>query len=337
MKNMDDMGTKLELDDIDLNPDDPSLGDLDSPDVSNNSPDASESMEQLDPLDNFLMTSANAETIISSTVTMTHSNSNNSTPNANSIPHATYSRAHRQSPKKPPPPPPQKKSPNRNDTPPARLRSLICDANGIIIAEMVFRCMVCAKIHDSSGEAQTHYQDEHMDENDEKPNDEKQGTNNDLGIDLKSNGSVNDSARNSPLDEEDLSQPLPPMPMQLLEEEDEDDDSDLDGANGILATPAVTISVPGNLRQLQQQNIQQKHHQQQLHYQSLPPPSSTYSNSSKNKSIVHSSSSPSNTILMPISITSSSAGKDLVLSKKLCYHSSLIPNIVAAYLLRRIF
>ena len=41
-------------------------------------------------------------------------------------------------------------------------RSLICDSNGIIIAEMVYRCMVCANISDSIADAQRHYQLKHI-------------------------------------------------------------------------------------------------------------------------------------------------------------------------------
>lgn len=41
-------------------------------------------------------------------------------------------------------------------------RSLICDSNGIIIAEMVYRCMVCANISDSITDAQRHYQLKHI-------------------------------------------------------------------------------------------------------------------------------------------------------------------------------
>lgn len=42
-------------------------------------------------------------------------------------------------------------------------RSLVCDSNGIIIAEMVYRCMICAFISDSICDAQRHYQVRHMD------------------------------------------------------------------------------------------------------------------------------------------------------------------------------
>ncbi|XP_074596298.1 uncharacterized protein LOC141851450 isoform X2 [Brevipalpus obovatus] len=47
-------------------------------------------------------------------------------------------------------------------------RSLVCDGNGIIIAEMVYRCMICAFISDSIGDAQRHYQVRHM-EGDSQP------------------------------------------------------------------------------------------------------------------------------------------------------------------------
>lgn len=41
-------------------------------------------------------------------------------------------------------------------------RSLVCDSNGIIIAEMVFRCMICAHISDAISTARLHYQSVHM-------------------------------------------------------------------------------------------------------------------------------------------------------------------------------
>lgn len=41
-------------------------------------------------------------------------------------------------------------------------RSLICDANGIIIAEMVHRCMICAHISESINDARSHYQQTHF-------------------------------------------------------------------------------------------------------------------------------------------------------------------------------
>jgi len=41
-------------------------------------------------------------------------------------------------------------------------RSLICDSSGIIIAEMVYRCMVCSNISDSITDAQRHYQMKHI-------------------------------------------------------------------------------------------------------------------------------------------------------------------------------
>lgn len=41
-------------------------------------------------------------------------------------------------------------------------RSLVCDSNGIIIAEMVFRCMICAHVSDAISTARQHYQAIHM-------------------------------------------------------------------------------------------------------------------------------------------------------------------------------
>ncbi|XP_074603420.1 uncharacterized protein LOC141856962 [Brevipalpus obovatus] len=45
-------------------------------------------------------------------------------------------------------------------------RSLLCDANGIIIAEMVYRCMICYSIHDYIGDVSKHYQTTHMNSED---------------------------------------------------------------------------------------------------------------------------------------------------------------------------
>lgn len=42
-------------------------------------------------------------------------------------------------------------------------RSLICDANGIIIAEMVYRCMICSSVADSIADAKIHYHNNHID------------------------------------------------------------------------------------------------------------------------------------------------------------------------------
>lgn len=42
-------------------------------------------------------------------------------------------------------------------------RSLICDANGIIIAEVVYRCMICSSVLNSITEARSHYHTNHID------------------------------------------------------------------------------------------------------------------------------------------------------------------------------
>ncbi|XP_074602789.1 uncharacterized protein LOC141856395 isoform X2 [Brevipalpus obovatus] len=42
-------------------------------------------------------------------------------------------------------------------------RSLVCSANGIIVAEMIYRCMICANMADSMAEAHKHYQLKHID------------------------------------------------------------------------------------------------------------------------------------------------------------------------------
>lgn len=45
-------------------------------------------------------------------------------------------------------------------------RSLVCDANGIIIAEMVHRCMICAHISEGIADARKHYQETHFESSD---------------------------------------------------------------------------------------------------------------------------------------------------------------------------
>ena len=45
-------------------------------------------------------------------------------------------------------------------------RSLVCDGNGIIIAEMVHRCMICAHISESINDARKHYQEIHFESSD---------------------------------------------------------------------------------------------------------------------------------------------------------------------------
>lgn len=42
-------------------------------------------------------------------------------------------------------------------------RSLVCDANGIIIAESVYRCMICSSVLDSIADAKIHYHNNHID------------------------------------------------------------------------------------------------------------------------------------------------------------------------------
>lgn len=49
-------------------------------------------------------------------------------------------------------------------------RSLICDANGIIIAEMVYRCMICSSVLDSIGDAKLHYHKNHISDDDHNGN-----------------------------------------------------------------------------------------------------------------------------------------------------------------------
>ena len=54
-----------------------------------------------------------------------------------------------------------------------KCRSLVCDSTGIIIAEMVYRCMICNSVTDSITEAKAHYQMNHMEEDEEQEEDYK--------------------------------------------------------------------------------------------------------------------------------------------------------------------
>lgn len=47
-----------------------------------------------------------------------------------------------------------------------RCRSLVCDPNGIIVAEMVYRCMICFYVNDTMSEARQHYALKHIEEDD---------------------------------------------------------------------------------------------------------------------------------------------------------------------------
>lgn len=40
---------------------------------------------------------------------------------------------------------------------------MICDESGIIIGEMVYRCLLCSYINESMDKVRTHYQQEHVD------------------------------------------------------------------------------------------------------------------------------------------------------------------------------
>jgi len=57
-----------------------------------------------------------------------------------------------------------------------RCRSLVCDPNGIIVAEMVYRCMICFYVTDTMVEAKEHYTLKHMDDEEDKDLHENQET-----------------------------------------------------------------------------------------------------------------------------------------------------------------
>lgn len=61
----------------------------------------------------------------------------------------------------------------RTETDSQKCRSLVCDSTGIIIAEMVYRCMICNSVTDSITEAKAHYQISHMEEDEEQEEDYK--------------------------------------------------------------------------------------------------------------------------------------------------------------------
>ena len=50
----------------------------------------------------------------------------------------------------------------------AGCRSLVCDTNGIIVAETVYRCLLCSEIFDSVIEAKHHYYEYHVDDDDDE-------------------------------------------------------------------------------------------------------------------------------------------------------------------------
>lgn len=103
-------------------------------------------------------------------------------------------------------------------------RSLVCDSNGIIVAEMVFRCMICAAVCDSISDAQKHYQRRHIDSANRHSPDED--LNLDLDLDLE------DESDGFELDNE------PPSDSELA----------------ALDRATLTFNVPSGLKQLQQLN-----------------------------------------------------------------------------------
>ena len=110
------------------------------------------------------------------------------------------------------------------------IRSLVCDSNGIIVAEMVYRCMICSAIHDVLEEAQRHYQSEHIEDNNDN---ELKNSNNSQMVGLDSDLE----------DDEELN-----MNFEMT-------DMFEDMGHNQSASNSVTVSVPGNLRQLQYQSL----------------------------------------------------------------------------------
>jgi len=75
-------------------------------------------------------------------------------------------------------------------------RSLLCDANGIIIAEMVYRCMRCYSIHDFIGDVSKHYHSTHMNEDEDQENEIKEEEEEGEEDDICNNNYINDYSNN---------------------------------------------------------------------------------------------------------------------------------------------
>ena len=157
------------------------------------------------------------------------------------------------------------------------IRSLVCDSNGIIVAEMVYRCMICSAIHEVLEDAQRHYQCEHIEDNDN---------------DLKSSN----------------------LQMVGLESDLEDEEEELsmnyemsdmfeDISHNQSASNSVTVSVPGNLRQLQYQSLTSNANSDSLIMS--PQPTDTFVDRAKPITFAQ----PSNSFLMPFG--NNAAGKPL--------------------------
>lgn len=63
-----------------------------------------------------------------------------------------------------------------------KCRSLVCDGSGVIIAEIVYRCMICYNVVDSLPEAKRHYQQDHMSNSDIVDPDEEIDEETDLSL-----------------------------------------------------------------------------------------------------------------------------------------------------------
>jgi hypothetical protein len=124
------------------------------------------------------------------------------------------------------------------DCPPIRnddrrgCRSLVCDANSIIIAEMVYRCLICAHVTESIGDAQRHYHKKHMTKDRCKKGPKKPPSN-------QMNGHTFENFSEQDVDE--------------LENEAADfSGEDVSSQPGHTSQSTVTFDVPSSLRQLQQ-------------------------------------------------------------------------------------
>ena len=143
---------------------------------------------------------------------------------------------------------------NRNVPKQTTCRALICDSNGIIIAEMVHRCVICSKISDTITDAQSHYKKTHM------GSDGSLSNMNDTAV-----ASGDDQVESDPMDLASSSpdrftqeSKRPPTPSymnsnEFIDEDDESSFSSFSGMNSSVSNNTVTYDVPGSLKQLQQQ------------------------------------------------------------------------------------
>ncbi|KAI1303930.1 hypothetical protein HDE_02011 [Halotydeus destructor] len=87
---------------------------------------------------------------------------------------------------------------------PEKCRSLVCDASGIIIAEMVYRCMICHYVTDNIQEAKNHYQSLHMHDEDDEEADSQHGAHGGVGHHHNNHNSHHPSIKQVPSSTESM-------------------------------------------------------------------------------------------------------------------------------------